>query len=202
MSYQKSEHRLRSSVELPAVSYPKKKLFKQRAHSNPFSFHSCDNVPSNPSMLCLESMFSSTALLKCKQVSVLDIGCGYGSVLCSLGSHFHQRLCLGMEIRVSVSEFVQQRIASGRDIHGNVWCLRANAMKHLPFYIGKAQLDILVIAFPDPHFKKCNHKRRIVSKEMLPEYAYVMADSGVLYGLVLFVGSKKNHLFLHNYRRI
>ena len=33
----------------------------------------------------------------------------------------------------------------------------------------------------DPHFKKANHRRRIISPSLLSEYAYCMADGGIIY---------------------
>ena len=37
----------------------------------------------------------------------------------------------------------------------NVACLRTNAMKFLPHYFRKGQLEKLFFLFPDPHFKVC-----------------------------------------------
>lgn len=48
---------------------------------------------------------------------------------------FPETLMLGMEIRLKVSEYVQDRIKALRIMHpgdyGNVACLRSNAMKYL-----------------------------------------------------------------------
>ena len=46
--------------------------------------------------------------------------------------------------------------------YANIAVLRTNAMKFLPNYFRKAQLKIMFFLFPDPHFKKSNHKRRII----------------------------------------
>jgi tRNA (guanine-N7-)-methyltransferase len=35
--------------------------------------------------------------------------------------------------------------------------------------------------FPDPHFKKRKHKARIITPTLLGEYAYVLAEGGLLY---------------------
>lgn len=35
--------------------------------------------------------------------------------------------------------------------------------------------------FPDPHFKKTKHKWRIISSNLLAEYAYVLRPGGILY---------------------
>ncbi len=93
---------------------------------------------------------------------------------------YPETLMLGMEIRVKVSEYVQDRIKALRLLHpgryGNVACLRSNAMKYLPCYFAKGQLTKIFFLFPDPHFKKAKHKWRIVNETLLAEYAYVLAE--------------------------
>lgn len=33
----------------------------------------------------------------------------------------------------------------------------------------------------DPHFKKANHRRRIISHALLSEYAFCLAPGGIIY---------------------
>lgn len=35
--------------------------------------------------------------------------------------------------------------------------------------------------YPDPHFKKAKHKWRIINKSLLAEYAFVLAEGGIIY---------------------
>lgn len=35
--------------------------------------------------------------------------------------------------------------------------------------------------YPDPHFKKAKHKWRIINKSLLAEYAFVLAEGGIVY---------------------
>lgn len=35
--------------------------------------------------------------------------------------------------------------------------------------------------YPDPHFKKAKHKWRIINQSLLAEYAYVLAEGGIVY---------------------
>lgn len=137
-----------------------------------------------------------------KKVEFADIGCGYGGLLSmdclftlfsllhlysysflyivTLATMFPEKLMLGMEIRVKVSEYVQDRIKALRELnqgsYKNVACLRSNAMKYLPCYFEKGQLTKIFFLFPDPHFKKSKHKWRIINDTLLAEYAYVMAE--------------------------
>ncbi|KAI9844224.1 MAG: Intermediate filament protein [Sclerophora amabilis] len=118
-----------------------------------------------------------------KDVEIADIGCGYG-----------------MEIRMQVTEYVQERIKALRNQHQhhleqtsqgqpsiegphyqNIACLRANSMKFLPNFFKKAQLTKIFLCFPDPHFKARKHKARIVSPTLNSEYAYVLRPDGIIY---------------------
>merc|ERR1719334_2333350 len=47
-------------------------------------------------------------------VEFADIGCGYGGLLVQLSPMFPDQLMLGLEIRVKVSDYVQDRIRSLR----------------------------------------------------------------------------------------
>ncbi|RUS13129.1 methyltransferase-like protein 1, partial [Jimgerdemannia flammicorona] len=95
-----------------------------------------------------------------KKVEFADIGCGYGGLLIALAPLFPQTLMLGMEIRVKVEAYVDERIKALR-IHQpgqyqNVSIIRMNAMKFLPNFFEKAQT-------------------------LLAEYAYVLRVGGILY---------------------
>lgn len=71
-----------------------------------------------------------------------------------------------MEIRSKVTEYVRAKISALRENHpgryGNVAVVRTNSMRYLPNYFAKAQLSKMFFLFPDPHFKKSNHRRRII----------------------------------------
>ncbi|GLH10471.1 tRNA (guanine(46)-N(7))-methyltransferase [Gryllus bimaculatus] len=98
---------------------------------------------------------------------------------------FPETLILGMEIRVKVSDYVMDRIAALRIQHPeqyqNIACIRTNAMKYLPNFFCKGQLKKMFFLFPDPHFKKAKHKWRIINNTLLAEYAYVLAEQGIVY---------------------
>jgi tRNA (guanine-N7-)-methyltransferase len=63
----------------------------------------------------------------------------------------------------------------------NAAVLRTNSMKYFPNYFCRGSLHKIFICFPDPHFKRKNHPRRIVSKRLLDEYAYGLQINGRLY---------------------
>ncbi|KAF4595897.1 tRNA (guanine-N(7)-)-methyltransferase [Ophiocordyceps camponoti-floridani] len=178
-----------------AAQLPQKRYYRQRAHANPFSDHTLDYPVSPsamdwsryyPAWLDEEGQESGEVKRLRKEVEVVDIGCGFGGLLVALAPLMPDTLMLGMEIRASVTEFVQERIWALREQSGgkqyqNAACLRANSMKFLPNFFSKAQLSKIFICFPDPHFKTRKHKARIVSTTLNSEYAFVLRPGGIVY---------------------
>lgn len=121
-------------------------------------------------------------------VDIADIGCGYGGLLVELSKLFPNNLILGMEIRKKVVQYVEQRIEDLRNStngqhYQNISVIETNAMKFLPNFFKKGQLSKIFLLFPDPHFKKANHRRRIISPTLLAEYAYVLSVGGLIYNV-------------------
>ncbi|TPP66737.1 tRNA (Guanine-N(7)-)-methyltransferase [Fasciola gigantica] len=184
------------SVEMPAKRY-----YRQRAHCNPWSDHTLE-YPLRPTDMNWSKLYSeqdsSTIETSSKTtvngdnndsdpnaVRFVDVGCGYGAFLFKLALKFPEKRSLGLEIRLKVSDFVQEKIRALRFHHpgsyGNIACLRTNAMKFLPNFFHKGQLQKLFFLYPDPHFKRMKHKWRIISPTLLDIYAYVLAPGGRVY---------------------
>jgi len=202
---QKREDYRRAHREEGLDELPKKKHYRQRAHANPFSDHQL-TYPRNPASMdwsiCYpayadpqqiaerqdlpERQAGLTKRMK-KEVTVADIGCGFGGLLVALAPKLPDELLLGLEIRTQVTEYVQDRIKALRNqnpdtpLYQNIACLRANTMKFLPNFFCKGQLSKIFLCFPDPHFKARKHKARIVSSTLNSEYAYVMKPGGWIY---------------------
>jgi len=176
------------------VAAPQKRFFRQRAHSNPLADHDFQ-YPLRPSEMNWHPFYpgyyeeDGTSRTEGKmRVEVLDIGCGYGGLLVSLSTLYPDTLSLGMEIRVKVSAYVNQRILSLRSQKGehakdyqNISIIRTNAMKYLTNFFEKGQLKKLFFLFPDPQFKRRKNKWRIISTELLSEYAYLLQEGGIVY---------------------
>jgi len=174
-----------SSSEIKKTTKKRKiqPYFHIKAHSNPLSDK--DFIyPVKPDDFDLSKHFTNHSLFS-QGIQFADIGCGYGGLLVNLGSSFPNTLSVGMEIRDKVVEYVQERILKLRSDNlgnfGNISVILTNAMKNLPNFFRKGQLKKLFFLFPDPHFKKANHRRRIVSPQLLAEYAYVLASGGIVY---------------------
>ncbi|KAM4583037.1 tRNA (guanine-N(7)-)-methyltransferase [Fundulus diaphanus] len=171
------------------TTMPQKRYYRQRAHSNPMAHHTFD-YPVCPEEMDWSKLYPDlipdpSSGKETPQVEFADIGCGYGGLLVELSPLFPDKLILGLEIRVKVSDYVQDRIRSLRDLnpgsYQNIACLRSNAMKYLPNFFFKGQLSKMFFLFPDPHFKKTKHKWRIVSPTLLAEYAYTLRIGGLVY---------------------
>ncbi|KAG9315106.1 putative methyltransferase [Chiua virens] len=178
----------------PLSLLPQKKHYRQRAHANPFSDHVLD-YPASPHLINWDEHYPAF-LASGKTPEFADIGCGFGGLLVALSPLFPDTLMLGMEIRVQVTQYVQDRIAALRTTsagpaqstsssipapYHNVSVIRANAMKFLPNFFPKHSLSALFFLFPDPHFKARKHKARIISPTLLAEYAYVLRPGGIIY---------------------
>ncbi|EPQ54281.1 putative methyltransferase [Gloeophyllum trabeum ATCC 11539] len=173
---------------------PQKRHYRQRAHANPFSDHNLD-YPASPDAIDWSTHYPAFAGTG-KTPEFADVGCGFGGLLIALAPLFPDTLMLGMEIRVQVSQYVQDRIAALRATtkpetpdaetsspgpYQNVSIVRANAMKFFPNYFRKHSLSAIFFLFPDPHFKQRKHKARIISPTLLAEYAYALRPGGIVY---------------------
>ncbi|KAJ3411799.1 tRNA (guanine-N(7)-)-methyltransferase (tRNA(m7G46)-methyltransferase) [Chytridiales sp. JEL 0842] len=173
---------------------PQKKYFRQRAHANPFSDHQLV-YPVRPTDYSWSQHYPAFDFDNAdagKKVEFADIGCGYGGLLMGLSPIFPSTLMVGMEIRTKVQEYVAQKIDALRTqnknkgvtesgSYQNISVMRMNAMKFLPNFFEKAQLSKIFFLFPDPHFKKRKHRQRIVTPQLLAEYAYILRPGGIIY---------------------
>lgn len=86
---------------------------------------------------------------------------------------------------VQVTEYVKERIlalrAANPDQYENISVVRTNSMKYIPNYFERGQLLKMFFLFPDPHFKEKNHRRRVISLQLLDEYAYALEVGGIIY---------------------
>lgn len=176
--------------EPDAVGLPRKRFYRQRAHSNPFSDHRLD-YPQEPGHMEWQKLYphyyDEETSKMARKVEIADIGCGYGGLLIQLATAFPEKLSLGMEIRVQVTQYVEDRIIAlreqnkEREEYQNIAVLRGNAMKFTPNFFEKGQLSKMFFCFPDPHFKQRKHKARIITSTLLSEYAYVLREGGIIY---------------------
>jgi tRNA (guanine-N7-)-methyltransferase len=147
---------------------PQKKFYRSRAHCNPLSHNDDFSYPPNPSLMNWTEHYRNC--LNCPP-DVLDVGCGFGGLSVALSTLLPNHTILGLEIRPKIAEYVRLRIAALRVEHPgryeNCSVLRSNTMKHMPHFFHRASLLKMFFCFPDPHFKRKNHPRRIISERLL-----------------------------------
>ena len=120
-------------------------------------------------------------------INILDVGCGYGGLLYNISKSLNDNsLALGMEIRDKVTNYVGEKIKvlrlnSEHKEYNNISVVKTNAMKLILNYFYKGQINKIFFCFADPHFKKYNHRKRIINKYLLNDYAYLLGDKGRLY---------------------
>jgi len=206
------------------VIKPQKKFYRTRAHTNVLNANDFW-FPVAPSAVPWHQYFgpsmatgaacpsaspappSGTMATLSHRVQIVDVGCGYGSLLVALANTFPTKVCLGIEIRPKIVEYVQKRVlalraeakrapdgmemycevgssgtgACGAHAYDNAWAIHNNAMRFMPNFFAKGQLEKLLFCFPDPHFKRKNHRKRIISTPLLAEFAYCLCKRGIVY---------------------
>eukprot|EP00746_Dinoflagellata_sp_MGD_P054787 gnl/MRDRNA2_/MRDRNA2_239402_c0_seq1.p1 gnl/MRDRNA2_/MRDRNA2_239402_c0~~gnl/MRDRNA2_/MRDRNA2_239402_c0_seq1.p1 ORF type:complete len:442 (+),score=67.91 gnl/MRDRNA2_/MRDRNA2_239402_c0_seq1:124-1326(+) len=151
-----------------------------RQHVNPLSrkYQQPANLPDT----WLQDNFISPSL-----PVVIDIGCAKGTwALNYAANHTHVNV-LGLEIRRPMVELALYR----RQCLGlnNVFFMASNANVDLSrilndLKVRQVAIQMVTIQFPDPHFKKRNHKRRVVNDDFVSTIA-----AGVSEGTSIFFQS-------------
>lgn len=163
---------------------------RTRAHANPLSDEAFE-YPLSPHFMDWNSMYPKLVEEKSDSsftpfATILDVGCAYAGLLVRLAPLHPDKIMLGMEIRPRVVEYSQNRIEDLRqneNIGHNIWVIRCNVMKNLVQYIKKSQLERIFFCYPDPHWKKKKHRRRIITQTLLDEYAFVLKKGGFIYAV-------------------
>jgi tRNA (guanine-N7-)-methyltransferase len=177
-----------STEERPSLvpGMPRKRQFRQRAHCNPLSDRDIP-YPLSPDEIDWTEFYpilsSADHGMSQPFPAILDIGCGYGGLSFKMGKHNPHDLVLAFEIRCTVTNYVQKKIQALRQVGeaNNVAVQWGNTMRTLMRYIRGNTIDAIFILFPDPHFKKRKAKWRIISPQLMDEYAFIMKDNATLY---------------------
>jgi tRNA (guanine-N7-)-methyltransferase len=179
-----------STNELGQVTKWTRLPVRTRPHRNPLSSNE-DAHPESPDDFAREARETGAyPAMPHVRVEFADVGCAFGGMLLSLAPHFPDTLMLGMEIRAKVVEFAQGKtraLRSGALPHesrhhfNNVWFTQVNVMKFGDTFFERGQLRKLFFCHPDPHWKKTNIRRRIISPGLVQRYANWLAPGGLLY---------------------
>jgi len=83
---------------------------------------------------------------------------------------------VGVEIRRELAWAANDE--SARRGLSNVHCVFANMTVDLPRLFGPASVSRFHLNFPDPWFKKCQHKRRVMSPALVADLEALLAPGG------------------------
>jgi tRNA (guanine-N7-)-methyltransferase len=168
---------------------------RTRPHRNPLSSNE-DEHPDSPQEwhreIMEDKLYPTTTTTSNNNINVefADVGCAFGGMLISIAPHFPNTLMLGLEIRSKVVEYAQGKtraLRTGELAHdskhhfNNVWFTQVNVMKFGDCFFERGQLKKLFFAHPDPHWKKNNVRRRIITPGLVQRYAHWLAIGGLLY---------------------
>ena len=108
----------------------------------------------------------------------LEIGCGHGDYSVELAQKFSDRNFVGIDVK------------GARIFKGSTKVLELN-LKNVAFVLVKAEklneiflpksIEEIFIPFPEPHQKRANHNRRLVSSSFINLYKELLIDSGLLH---------------------
>lgn len=148
-----------------------KKDYRCHAHTNSFRDIGLE-IPEDPNSINWAKYFENGV-----QPTFIDIGCGYGKFLLNVGSKYPEENVLGLEIRDKVVEYVEKITEN----IPNCSVIKSNALLFLLNYFQPGTLKKIFVLFPDPHFKKRKQKGRIICRQMMQIFKYLLTQGGQLY---------------------
>lgn len=148
-----------------------KRDYRCHAHTNPFKDRNLD-IPESPSEMDWSQHFDDA-----KAPALVDIGCGYGKFLMDTAKLSPSENVLGLEIRDKVAEYVQHHTKSV----ANCSVVKGNALLFLPNFFARGSLKKIFVLFPDPHYKKRKQKGRIICRQTMQIFKYLLENGGHLY---------------------
>jgi tRNA (guanine-N7-)-methyltransferase len=108
----------------------------------------------------------------------LEIGCGHGDYSFELAKRFPERNFIGIDIK------------GARVFLGAMKAIEEK-LDNIAFIVGRAEklneafnpksIEEIYIPFPDPHIRRANQNRRLISNHFLKIYKELLTNSGVIH---------------------
>jgi tRNA (guanine-N7-)-methyltransferase len=143
-----------------------RRLLKVEQLPNVFSSHNRDVTET------IQNYFKSNHLF------TIEIGCGNGDYSTELAKKFPGRNFIGIDVK------------GARVFHGAMNALEAK-LDNVAFIVGKAEklsdifplksIEEIFIPFPDPHIRRANHNRRLISPTFLNTFREILIESGLVH---------------------
>jgi tRNA (guanine-N7-)-methyltransferase len=116
--------------------------------------------------------------IKSTKAFTLELGCGHGDYSLELAQIFPDRNFIGVDVKGS------------RIFNGALKAIDHN-LSNVAFFIAKAEkldeifqpksVEEIFIPFPDPHFRRANQSRRLISSYFLNMYGQLLTDDGSIH---------------------
>jgi tRNA (guanine-N7-)-methyltransferase len=136
-------------------------------------------------MTKLNSDFNAVDLFRDpKKPLILDIGCAKGLFCFELATAVRAtHNVLGVEIREPIAAAAIQRLNEEKaELVPHLAFLATNINVDLaPILAATETLSSVYISFPDPHFKKRNHKRRVAQPDLVAMIARQLTEGGSVF---------------------
>ncbi|KAE8302970.1 putative tRNA methyltransferase subunit [Giardia duodenalis] len=186
-------------ADRPDASSSKMARFRHRPHANPLADNDFQFPCTEPDEFPFDLYYPTWTSQRSTDAreyhfDIVDIGCGYGDFVRNVSLAFPDLLVIGLELRDIPVVLGQQALLNGRSAgqNENAAIIRCNIMKHLPRLLARQSVRYLTVMFPDPQFKASHARRRVISPQLLSEYAYYLKSGGFL-----FVCSDLQDLYLY-----
>ena len=115
---------------------------------------------------------------KSQELYTIEIGCGHGDYSIELALKFPNRNFIGIDVKgARIFNGAMKAIELKLE---NVAFLLAKAEKLNEIFITKS-VEEIYIPFPDPHVRRANHSRRLISPFFLKIYKELLIDSGLIH---------------------
>ena len=108
----------------------------------------------------------------------LEIGCGHGDYSVELAKIFPKRNFIGIDVK-------------GARVYRGAMKAFEERLNNVAFIIGRAEklneafllksVEEVFILFPEPHFRRTNQRRRLISPTFLKMYRELLIDSGIVH---------------------
>jgi tRNA (guanine-N7-)-methyltransferase len=115
---------------------------------------------------------------KSKKLFTIEIGCGHGDYSIELAKIFPLRNFIGVDVK-GARIFNGALKAIDQNL-GNVAFLITKAEKLNEIFQTKS-VEEIYIPFPDPHVRRANQNRRLISPDFLMIYKELLIDSGLIH---------------------
>jgi len=108
----------------------------------------------------------------------LEIGCGHGDYSVELAKRFTKRNFIGIDVKGA--RVYRGAMKAFEEKLNNVAFIIGRAEKLNEAFLSKSVEEIYIL-FPEPHFRRANQRRRLISTDFLKIYRDLLIDSGIVH---------------------